>query len=78
MDVDPHGETSNVIMKYHFYISNDKSHDSYFVQHSLLLHWQKMCWMEASIPKTTRFGQIGVFPSLRTKPRGSLLLSILT
>jgi len=65
-------------MKYHFYISNDKSHDNYFVQHSLLLHWQKMCWMEASIPKTIGFGQIGVFPSLRAKPCGFLLRSIFT
>jgi len=30
-DVDPHDEISNVIMKYHFHISDDKSHDSYFV-----------------------------------------------
>jgi hypothetical protein len=73
-----HDETSNVIMKYHFYTSNDKSHDSYFVQHSLLLHCQKMCWMEASIPKTTGFGQTCVFISLRAKPHGFLLLGIVT
>jgi hypothetical protein len=65
-------------MKYHFYIFNDKSHDSYFVQHSLLLHWQKMCWMEAFVPKTIGFGQTGVLSNLRAKPDGSLLLNILT
>jgi hypothetical protein len=64
-------------MKYHFYIFNDKSHDSYF-QHSLLLHWQKMCWMEVFVPKTIGFGQMSVLPNLKAKPHGSLLLNILT
>jgi hypothetical protein len=27
-------------MKYHFYIFDDKTHDNYFVQHCLLLHWE--------------------------------------
>jgi hypothetical protein len=31
---------SNTIMRYYFYISNDKTHDSYFVQHYLLLYWE--------------------------------------
>jgi hypothetical protein len=29
-------------MKYHIYISNDKSHDNFFVYHCLLLHWQSV------------------------------------
>jgi hypothetical protein len=29
---------SNIIMGYYFYVSNDKTHDNYFVQHYLLLH----------------------------------------
>lgn len=29
-------------MRYHLYIFNDKTHDSYFVQHCLLLHWEDM------------------------------------
>ncbi len=34
----PHDESTNTIMKYYFYVSNDKSHNSYFVQHYLRLH----------------------------------------
>ena len=33
-------ESTRNIMTYHFYISNDPCHDSCFVQHCLLLHWQ--------------------------------------
>lgn len=29
-------------MEYHFYISDDKKHDSYFVQHCLQLHWDSL------------------------------------
>jgi hypothetical protein len=36
----PNDEDSQVFIKYHFYILDDKSHDNYFVQHCLLLHWQ--------------------------------------
>jgi hypothetical protein len=28
------------MMRYHFYISDDKTHDNYFVQHCLLLRWE--------------------------------------
>ncbi len=43
LNLDLYDETnSDVIMKYHFYIFNDKSHDNYFMQHSLLLHWQSV------------------------------------
>ncbi len=38
----PNDEDSKVLMKYHFYINDDKTHDSYFVQHCLLLHWENM------------------------------------
>jgi hypothetical protein len=42
-NLDLHDETNfDVIMKYHFYIFDAKSHDNYFVQHSLLLHWQSV------------------------------------
>jgi hypothetical protein len=33
----PHDETTKTLMRYYFYISHDKSHDNYFVQHCLLL-----------------------------------------
>jgi len=32
-------EDSKTMMRYHFYISDEKTHDSYLVQHCLLLHW---------------------------------------
>jgi hypothetical protein len=39
---DPTDESSKTVMKYHFYISDDKKHDSYFVQHCLMLHWKSL------------------------------------
>ncbi len=33
-------EDSKTMMRYHFYISDEKTHDSYLVQHCLLLHWE--------------------------------------
>ncbi len=38
----PDDEDSNIIMRYHFYISNDKTHDNYSIQHCLLLHWEDL------------------------------------
>jgi hypothetical protein len=38
----PSDVDSNTIMRYHFYVSNNKTNDSAFVQHCLLLHWQDM------------------------------------
>jgi len=39
---DPTNPNTNALMKYHFYISNDKKHNSYFVQHYLNLHWKDL------------------------------------
>ena len=39
---DPNDESTRNIMEYHFYISDDKKHDSYFVQHCLMLHWDSL------------------------------------
>lgn len=36
----PNDEDINTIMRHHFYICDDKTHDSYFVQHCLFLHWE--------------------------------------
>jgi hypothetical protein len=33
------GGRVETVKQIHFYISNDKEHDSTFVQHCLLLHW---------------------------------------
>jgi hypothetical protein len=33
-----HDESNKTLMKYYFYISDNKSHDSYFVQHYLIIH----------------------------------------
>jgi len=35
-------ENLNTTMRYHLYISNEKTHDKYFVQHCLLLHWEDL------------------------------------
>jgi hypothetical protein len=40
--LNPYDEDSKIVMTYHFYISNDKIHDSYFVQHYLRLHWEDL------------------------------------
>ena len=39
---DPTDESTKNIMQYHFYISDDRKHDSYFVQHCLQLHWDSV------------------------------------
>jgi hypothetical protein len=36
--LDPDDESTKNIMQYHFYISDDKKHDNYFVQHYLEMH----------------------------------------
>jgi hypothetical protein len=33
-------ENSITLMRYHLKISDDKTHDNYFVQHCLLPHWE--------------------------------------
>jgi len=35
-------EDSKIVMNYHFYIFDDKIHDSYFVQHCVHLHWEDL------------------------------------
>jgi hypothetical protein len=39
---DPCDESSKTLCKYHFYVSDDKTHDSYFVQHCLTLHYEDL------------------------------------
>ena len=39
---DTEDESTRNITSYHFYISDDMLHDSYFVQHCLLLHWESV------------------------------------
>jgi hypothetical protein len=36
---DPLDDDSKTLMKYNFYVSNDKAHDNYFVQYFLDSHW---------------------------------------
>jgi len=36
----PNDENSNTIMRYNFYISDDKTLDNYFLQNRLLLDWE--------------------------------------
>lgn len=36
----PEGEDGGMVKHTHYYISDDKKHDSLFVQHCLLLHWK--------------------------------------
>jgi hypothetical protein len=39
---DLYDDDSRILIKYHFYISNDHKHDYEFVQHCFKLHWQYM------------------------------------
>jgi hypothetical protein len=39
---DPYDEESQVLTKYHFYISDDQKYDSEFIQHCFKLHWEHM------------------------------------
>jgi hypothetical protein len=41
MNPNQNDEDLKTIMRYHFSIS-DKTHDNYFVQYCLLLHWEDM------------------------------------
>ena len=41
-NANPANPSSMTLMKYNFYISDDKSHDSYYVQHCLNLHWKSL------------------------------------
>ncbi len=71
---DPNDEDYQVLMKYHFYISNGKSHDDYFVQDCLLLHWQFMCWILAFNLFSIGCGQMGVLFNLIVESHGILLI----
>ena len=42
LNPDPNDDSSKTLVKYHFYISDDRKHDSYFVQHCLMLHWDSL------------------------------------
>jgi hypothetical protein len=42
LNPNPNDEDLKTIMRYHFYISDDKTHVNYFVQYCLLLHWEDM------------------------------------
>jgi hypothetical protein len=35
-------QSSQVLKEVHYYISDDKTHDSFFVQHTFTLHWGYM------------------------------------
>jgi hypothetical protein len=37
------GGQNKVIKESHFYVSDDKEHETLFVQHYLLFHWQCLC-----------------------------------
>ena len=41
-DLDPYNEDTFILTEYHFYITDDKHHDSEFVQHCFGLHWDHM------------------------------------
>ena len=35
-------DSTKTLVNCHFYISDDRKHDSYFVQHCLILHWNSL------------------------------------
>jgi hypothetical protein len=39
---DTYDEETRTLTQYHFYVSNDRKHDSEFVEHYFKLHWQHM------------------------------------
>jgi hypothetical protein len=60
LNLDLHDPNSCILMKYHFYILNEKSHDNYFVEDCLVLHWQDMVDSEFC-QNNTKIGQTWVF-----------------
>jgi len=63
-------DDSKTIMRYHFYISNDKNHDNYFVQHYLLLHWEDI--MKGGFGSLQHWILFDGCGSLRARYRGTL------
>ena len=72
---DPHDDSTRNITSYHFYISDDMKHDSYFVQHCLLLHWESVV-KGVSHQSIIGYGLMAVQISLRVESPGTLLLGI--
>lgn len=60
LNPDLHDLNSHILMKYHFYIQDEKSHDNYFVEHCLVLHWQNMV-DNGFCQNNTGIGQTWVF-----------------
>jgi hypothetical protein len=53
-----------IMKESHFYISDDKEHDTLFVQHCLMLHWQRL-QNSGFVPKEHWVFSDGVQPNSR-------------
>jgi hypothetical protein len=69
--------STNALMKYHFHISHDKKHDSYFVQHCLNLHWKDL-HQSGFFPSNIGSGQMVVLHNSKVKFHGTMLVAIFT
>jgi hypothetical protein len=73
----PKDDSTRSIRTYYFYISNDKLHDSYFVQHCLILHWDSV--VKAGFTSINHWiGQMVAMVGSKVEFLGFLLLGILS
>jgi hypothetical protein len=63
---------SCILMKYHFYILDAKSHDNYFFQNCLVLHWQDMVDNGFCPKQHGNWSNMGILHNSRVKYHGIL------
>jgi hypothetical protein len=39
LNYDPFVDRSRILKEVHYYVSNEKEHDTFFIQHAFKLHW---------------------------------------
>jgi hypothetical protein len=66
LHADPLDDDSKTLLKYNFYVSNDKTHDNYFVLYCLDSHWKNLQGC-AEVTRSTSYGQMGAQYSLRIR-----------
>jgi len=71
----PYDENLRILIEYHFYILDNRKHNSKFVQYYFKLHLQYMVEQEYHL-NGIGYGMMDVHPSLRVTSHGTLCLAI--
>jgi hypothetical protein len=70
-----HDEDLNFLIEYHSYISDDRKHDSKFVQHCFKIHWGYMVSKDMLF-NGIGFGVMDVHPNSKVANYGTLCFNI--